>query len=351
MATKLLLICLVTTMINTPRLETFLPQITEKEYRDLNMLHYTFLAHFAKSGLSAFSERESEIDAYKFGNLIDTMLTHPDDFVNRYYVSITEKQLTPSQETIVNDLVDTFGTTFSYLLEIPDENILDVVKIAGVYKNYGDDALLKAAKSDNCISEYACRVQGLGKIIISSALFDDAQRRISDLLQDERAQILFDSNIQNVNKNIEILYQSKFIDEEEKLKAMVDVLYIDHERQIIIPYDIKTSSMNTWDFNKAFIRFRYDIQADLYSYLIRKFISKHNEYLDYKVLPFTFIVLAPNGHVFAEYNPEESIDSQFYKENMNWRQLYEKAQWHISTGITNMTQETYENDGVLKLKL
>ena len=117
------------------------------------------------------------------------------------------------------------------------------------------------------------------------------------------------------------------------------------------PYDVKTSSMNTWDFNKAFIRFRYDIQADLYSYLIRKFISKHNEYLDYKVLPFTFIVLAPNGHVFAEYNPEESVDSQFYKENMNWRQLYEKAQWHLSTGITNMTQETYENGGVLKLKL
>ena len=333
---------------NNIRLGEFLPNITEHEYRDLDMLHYTFLSHFAKSNVAAFNEKENEIEAYKFGNLIDTILTHPEDFEKLYYVSITQKQLTPSQETIVTSLVETYGTTYKNLLDIPDENLIDIARSLNMYRTYGDDKLLEIIKNENCISEYSCRVEGLGKIIISKQMLDDAQHRVSELLEDQRAKNIF---WWNANNDIEVLFQSKFIDEEENLKAMVDVLYIDHAKKIIRPYDVKTSSMNTYDFNKAFIKFRYDIQADLYSYLIRKFICYHKEFQEYKILPFCFIVLAPNGHIFAEYNSEEFTDSEFFKENMNWRQLYSLAKWHIETGITNTTKEIYENGGVLKLKV
>lgn len=333
------------------RLNTFLPKLTEKEYRDLNMLHYTFLSHFAKSGIAAFSEKESEIEAYRFGNLIDTILTHPQDFEKMYYVSITEKQLTPSQESIVDALVDAYGTTYQFLLDIPDENLLDIARSLGTYRNYGDEKLLENIKNINCLSEYSCRVEGIGKVIISKQMMDDAQHRVSELLEDKRANDLFFYEPKGPDDPIEILYQSKFIDKEENLKAMIDVLYINHSKKIIIPYDVKTSSMYTYDFNKAFVKFRYDIQADLYSYLVKKFAMQHPEFQDYRVLPFTFIVLAPNGHIFAEYNAEEYIHSDFYKENMNWRQLYNRVQWHLSTGITNVTKEVYDNGGVLKLKI
>lgn len=335
-------------MNNLIRFGSFLPNITEREYRDLNMIHYTLLSHFAKSNVAAFSERESESEAYKFGNLIDTILTHPEDFEKLYYVSITQKQLTPSQEAIINSLVATYGSTYDNLLDIPDENLIDIARALGMYRTYGDEKLLEIIKSENFVGEYSCRVEGIGKIIISKQMFDDAQCRVSELLEDPKARALF---CWSTNENIEVLYQSKFIDKEENLKAMVDVLYIDHAQKIIRPYDVKTSSMNTYEFNKAFIKFRYDIQADLYSYLVRKFIANHEEFREYKVLPFTFIVLAPNGHILAEYNAEEYVNSDFYKENMNWRQLYETVQWHISSGITNITKEIYDNDGVLKLKI
>ena len=338
-------------MSNIIHLDTFLPNITEQQYRSLNMLHYTFLSHFAKSGVVAFSEKDSDSDAYVFGSLVDTILTRLDDFDKLFYVSTSQKQLTPSQETIINALVNAYGQSYQSLLDIPDENIIDIVRSAGMYKNYGDEAVLKVVKDDNCINEYACRVEGFGKTIISKQMFEDAQHRISELLEDDRARSLFCDNFEGDDNPIEILYQCKFIDEEENLKAMIDLLYIDHENKIIIPYDIKTSSQNTYDFNKSFVKFRYDIQADLYSYLIRKFTSKHKEFNEYKILPFTFIVLSPNGHIFAEYNAEENVNSEFYKTNMNWRQLYELAQWHLANGVTNTTKEIYENGGVLKLKI
>lgn len=339
-------------MSSVIKLSSLLPNITEKEYRSLNMLHYTFLSHFAKSGVAAFSEKENEIDAYVFGNLVDTILTHHEDFDKLFYVSTAQKQLTPSQETIINALVDAYSQVYQHINEIPDENILDIARSLGIYRTYGDDALLKVIKDDNCLSEYACRVEGFGKTIINKQILDDAQKRISELLEDNRARDLFCHEDYEVNDDsIEILYQCKFIDKEENLKAMVDVLYIDHKNEIIIPYDVKTTSQNTYDFNKSFVKFRYDIQADLYSYLIRKFKSKHIEFREYKVLPFTFIVLAPNGHIFAEYNAEENVDSEFYKTNMNWRQLYDLAQWHIANNVTNTTKEIYENNGVLKLKI
>ena len=39
------------------------------------MLHYTLLSNFAKSNIAAFHDKESDIEAFRFGNIVDTILT------------------------------------------------------------------------------------------------------------------------------------------------------------------------------------------------------------------------------------------------------------------------------------
>ena len=39
---------------------------------------------------------------------------------------------------------------------------------------------------------------------------------------------------------------------------MADELIVNHERKIIIPVDLKTSSKCEWDFYKSFVDWRYE---------------------------------------------------------------------------------------------
>lgn len=69
------------------------------------------------------------------------------------------------------------------------------------------------------------------------------------------------------------------------------LIIVDHEHKLIYPVDLKTSSSPEWDFYKSFIKWRYDIQGRLYWRIIEDNIKRSEEFKDYKLMDYTFIVV------------------------------------------------------------
>ena len=69
------------------------------------------------------------------------------------------------------------------------------------------------------------------------------------------------------------------------------LLLVDHEKKIVYPIDLKTSSHTEWDFFESFVQWRYDIQARLYWRIIRWNMDQDPLYKDYQLANYTFIVV------------------------------------------------------------
>lgn len=67
-----------------------------------------------------------------------------------------------------------------------------------------------------------------------------------------------------------------------------------HDKKVIIPVDLKTSSKPEWDFYKSFIEWRYDVQSRLYFRIIKAAIEKDDYFKDFTLMPYKFIVVNKN---------------------------------------------------------
>lgn len=77
---------------------------------------------------------------------------------------------------------------------------------------------------------------------------------------------------------------------------MPDLLVVNHKEKTIQPVDLKTSSVPAYSFGDNFIKYRYDIQAELYTDTLRK-ICDESEYRDYTILPFLFTDISRSDKV------------------------------------------------------
>ena len=61
------------------------------------------------------------------------------------------------------------------------------------------------------------------------------------------------------DNNIERHYQLKFKAtlDEVNYRCMADELLVFHDRKLVVPVDLKTSSKYEWDFYKSFLDWRY----------------------------------------------------------------------------------------------
>lgn len=69
------------------------------------------------------------------------------------------------------------------------------------------------------------------------------------------------------------------------------LLIVDPINKVVYPIDLKTSSHAEWDFYQSFVQWRYDLQARLYWRIIRDNMDRDEEFKDYKLENYRFIVV------------------------------------------------------------
>ena len=154
--------------------------ISESEYRQDKALSYSILAKYVKEGFKALRDT-TQIDtpSLRFGSLIDCLITEPETFTDRFYISEHE---VPSSAVanIIEKLYVKYGVHTNNIYSINRADILNVISDADYYPNWKEDTRINKIiidgenyYTDLCLKE--------DKTVISEQDFVVAKKCIDEL--------------------------------------------------------------------------------------------------------------------------------------------------------------------------
>lgn len=160
----------------------------------------------------------------------------------------------------------------------------------------------------------------------------------------------------NCGDDCEEIYQLEinFKYKNRNVKTILDKIIINHNDETIEPLDLKSGSVDSYEFMKSFFNYKYYLQGGLYVKAIEEWI-KTSELAHYKILPFKFIFLPtynlnnPKTFIFTNKWYEASWKGFSTNSGYKYRgidELIDILIWHIENQVFNETKEFYENEEI-----
>lgn len=265
--------------------------ISEQLYRDIPCLSYSAIAKYEKNGFSAIAHLydTQESDALLFGSVVDTLITEPDKFQEKFAIA-DFKKLSDSLLCLAEHLV--YVNEEETLQEVPDERILAICNEFNYCAKMSDATRVERVR-EGCTEHYNLRKECRNKTVVTAETYQEALATVGAL----KNHPLIGKFLGTSHDNIEFLYQQKFKTTLYGLevKCMTDLLIVMHDSKTIIPIDLKTSSFPEYDFPKRYLENRYDIQARLYHRILENVISGDDYFKNFTVSTFKFIVVNKNS--------------------------------------------------------
>lgn len=349
--------------------------VTEPEYRADKAVSYSTLSTFAREGVKGLRRVLEGIKldtaSLRHGSAVDTLLTDSENFDNIYIISNFTK---PSDliKSIIDLTWERSDKTVNNLKKLNNNFLLSCIDEIG----YGASNWRAETKINKVIEEGNDYFQLLpltttGKQLIHQSDYDYALKCVDSLKTNKFTSWIFDTS----NPNIKIYYQLKFkitfddfgginplawqdqLLEENTIRCMFDIILVDYERKLILPIDLKTTSHTEEDFELSIQDWYYDLQATMYSYILRQ-VCKHDEFFkDFKVVPFCFLPINKfnlNPQLYEYTTSINDIQHPFkdYKNLMHqaWYEYLVKVRWHIEKQELNYNMHTVLNNGKNKVK-
>lgn len=267
-------------------------QVSETEYRTDPALSYSTLAKYEREGFNNLSHLFDKIESpsLTFGSCVDTMLTGSEKELNECFMVAELSAISDTLITITKKLFDTFKEDYQVLKDIPDDAILNCIEDIQWNNHWLPKTRVKKIKED-CSGYYSLLYLAGERRIIDAKTYYDVTNTVDCLKASDATKFYFEAN--NLFDNtIERLYQLKFkaTFNDINYRCMADLLICLHDKKIVVPVDLKTSSHTEWDFYKSFIDWRYDIQSRLYWRIIRDNMDRDPYFKDFSLSNYRFIV-------------------------------------------------------------
>lgn len=268
-------------------------QVTEPVYRTDPALSYSTLARYEREGFNNLDKLFDRIEtpSLTFGSCVDTLITGSEkEFNQLFMVAELENNLSDTLVTIVKRLFNTFKDNYKILKDIPDDYILNTIEDIQWNNHWLPKTRVKKIKED-CEGYYGLLYIANGRTIISTKLYREICNTVEALKTSNATKFYFEPN--NIfDDNIQRFYQLKFkaTFNDVDYKCMMDEVIVIHDKQIIVPIDLKTSSHTEWDFAQSFIQWNYMIQGRLYYRILEENIRRDNYFKDFTIVPYKFIV-------------------------------------------------------------
>lgn len=313
------------------------------EYQQLPLYSYSLLASFERLGPKVLVKKEeiTITDTVLMGILVDCLLTCPKDLQNLFYIGTIRKP-SEAMEKILDEL---YATTKKELFsEIPEQTILDICEVNNYYSHYKPDNRLKKIIADG--EEYYNLLRQInGRYVITQEQKDTGDLIVNTLLTNP-----FTSYIFKTEEDEELFYQPCF--KLKNIKCKPDILKINHTLKTIHIYDLKLTSFNEIDFDKAVLNFNYYLQATLYSQLIDQLIKQDNYFKEFSVESFEFLVineknLTPILWKFIDHLWEGNFMSKYRQIKPGWRTLINDIEWHKQNNNFTYTRDILNAKGRL----
>ena len=323
-------------------------------YRENNSINYSLLKNIATDPKQVIAKYDiSDKNGVKRGDLLDLMFSDPDSFGNKYTYFNGE---VPTATTL-----ELANRTVTYVIEnniqsIDNKLVLEIVRANKYYPdNWKDDTII--GKFDTPLFwDYVNFQIKLGdKLMIEKELYDEIEQAYQTILTHQHTAHIFDE------EKRELIYQNPIYTElsvdgtSYGVKALPDVISIDHKNKIIYPYDFKMlTGYTAYGFKSRFLDMKYYIQSALYTFCIRQWAKE--KYKGYNVVNYKFIVISnKNLKLPLIYDPYKFVQTGFTgfdedgKSYPGIHQLIKDLMWHRANNKWQYRRELYETNGEIKL--
>lgn len=279
-----------------PRLFDISWQVSEPEYRADEALSYSTIAKYAREGFNKLDSLFDKLEtpSLTFGKAVDALITGGQEQFDTEFMVADFPSLTESIERMVKVLFDEFCVTHRTLESIPNEEIIGRTEVLKYQLNWKPETRAKVIKEQGA-EYYSLMYAAHGRTILNTETYDQVEASEMALRMSDSTKFYFSHN-NPFNDRYVREYQLKFkatlggID----YRCMADLLIVDHEKKIVYPIDLKTSSKTEWDFFKSFVEWKYDLQARLYWRIIRDNMDRSPVFKDYTLADYKFIVVNKN---------------------------------------------------------
>lgn len=266
-------------------------QVDEDTYRKDNALSYSILSRFEREGFNGLEKLFDRVESpsLTFGSAVDSIITGG-------YEEFNSKFLVAEYPTLPDTVIQIIKAVFSFckdsytdIRDIPQDMLLDSFKDISWNNHWKPSTRANKIKEDG-EAYYRLLYMSEKKTIINSYTYNDICRVVSSLKESPSTRYYFEED-SPYDDNVERLYQLKFKTELDNIpyRCMADLLIVIHDRKIVIPVDLKTSSKPEWDFYKSFVDWNYSIQARLYWRIIRKIMNKDSYFKEFTLTNYRFI--------------------------------------------------------------
>jgi hypothetical protein len=316
--------------------------MTEKEYRAYEAINYSTLSSLDRDP-SLVGREIKPTDSMTLGSLVDNLITRG-EFGDEYKVAQYEKP-TGQMGTFCDGIIAGLSEQEAYnAVGFKRDKLLAVMDKF----NSGDGANYCKEVMDNA-----------DKTFVPFEMIAKANTIVATLKEHPNTSSYFQKNLP---EGIEIKFQVPIIfnlpNNLGKGKALLDLVLIDHINKNITPIDLKTTSGKTSEFKSSFMKWKYYIQASLYSYGLKQCCIADSPIDDYEVLPFKFIVISTTDSgkpiVWKCTNKDLMVGMMGGTSSTGYHirgfiELAETLNWHYQADLWDYTRDVYEGNGEIEL--
>ena len=301
-------------------LRDFSVKITDSEYHAHPAWCYSTIARYAKDGFQSISTLREPVKptpSMEFGSLFDTIITKGDTALDEYSIcSITVPEAERKALDYISSMTDKPRLDLG---ELPESQITALCDACGYQTRWGYDARIRHLLPYSVYYD----TKRTGKRIVSLDDWNDAIEMERALRGNRHLAELFGKEDTG---DVEYIYQAKYIEdymmddgEVINVKIMPDLVVVNHKEKTIQPVDLKTSVMPAYDWADNFIKYRYDLQAELYTDIIRLVANKSGDYDSYSILPYIFVDISRSDKVPVSWVYDPSNGFSYTRNGVEYR--------------------------------
>ncbi len=329
---------------------------SEREYRKLDILSGSDLKVFATEDRRTFFKKcvlrekieDENSRAIKIGNAVHCLRLEPEEFDNKFFMSICSEPPTGNMKKFVDSLYKhTIANTNEeggVLIDFEDLAELayaesgykrdKLVTVLGNFKNKDPEMFYRERR--------ACGTTG--KELICTEDKSISEKIVETLRNHGYTRDIF------TERSLKEVQMDDFEIDGLPLKAMIDDIEIIGDTITIT--DLKVTWNNDNFYKEYFLKRRADIQAFVYKRAVQA------KFPEYKINKFRFVAAdSSNFNDPLIYEVGDSWEAKTYygfhengKEYRGLKDIISEIKWHQSTGKWNTTKLAFDNLGVIKLE-
>jgi len=318
--------------------------------KDKDYHSYSSILNFKQEGPSSLiTERKKSTKGLSKGKMLDNYIY--ENFDDLYYVSENPIKLT-SMENAFLDMVtkELEGTINEESLNSDDfkDICMELCIENGLFKSDIKTPAKIYERIDKIKDSLIDTLEAGNRIVITSEDYISVTNMNNKIKKNKYTSKFFNntnsSDFQNLNQ---ILIEFEY--EGNKFKCYIDTIHIDHKNKTIQEIDLKFTSFKMNDFKNSYYKYRYDIQACIYTLAINQYKDDNLSISKYNVLEPCIVAVNDfeepllfkinNENVYGAYYGFHT-DLGVYIEGI--RETITKIKYHIDNKLFEYSYDYYK---------